>query len=72
MAHVIGTPARASFGHALANALQALRDGLRQYRTYRKTRNELLALSDHDLEDIGLNRSMIERVALDSAFGPTR
>jgi len=72
MAHVIGSPARTSVGLALHNALQALRDGIRRYRTYRATRDELMALSDHDLQDIGLNRSMIERVALDAAFGPTR
>ena len=39
------------------------------YRVYRKTVNELSALSSRDLDDLGLNRSMIKRVALEAAYG---
>ena len=37
------------------------------YRTYRRTRDELSGLSDRDLADLGLNRSMIEGVAREAA-----
>lgn len=40
---------------------------LAQYRTYRRTLNELAALSDRDLADVGLHRSMIHDVARDAA-----
>ena len=68
MAHVVTSPAQVSPGSAPGSFLTAMRDSLRRYRAYRATRSELMALSDHDLQDIGLNRSMIERVALDAAF----
>lgn len=34
---------------------------------FRKTYNELNKLSTRELEDIGINRSMITRVAMDQA-----
>lgn len=34
---------------------------------YRRTLNELRMLSDRDLQDLGLHRSMIREVALDAA-----
>jgi len=38
------------------------------YRAYRKTVNELSALSSRELDDLGLNRSMIKRIALEAAY----
>lgn len=38
-------------------------------RVYRQTLTELDALSDRDLADLGLHRSMISAVAKDAAYG---
>lgn len=38
-------------------------------RVYRQTLTELRALSDRDLADLGLHRSMISAVAKDAAYG---
>jgi uncharacterized protein YjiS (DUF1127 family) len=38
-------------------------------KVYRTTVNELSAMSDRDLNDIGINRLLIEQVAHDAAFG---
>lgn len=49
-------------------ALRAdLADRLARHRLYRITRDELGALSDRDLADLGLHRGMIEDVARDAA-----
>lgn len=38
------------------------------YSIYRKSVNELRALSNRELADLGLSRSMIKRVALEAAY----
>lgn len=40
---------------------------LARRRVYRTTVNELRALSNRELADLGLHRSMIKRIALDAA-----
>ena len=40
-----------------------------QYRVYRTTIRVLSALSDRDLADLGLSRSMIADIAHEAAFG---
>lgn len=40
-----------------------------KWRIYRRTFNELSALSDRDLSDLGLSRSMIKRVSLEAGYG---
>jgi uncharacterized protein YjiS (DUF1127 family) len=50
------------------NALVAkLNDQRRRYRVYRQTIGELKALSDRDLADLGIARSMIESIAMEAA-----
>jgi len=45
-------------------------EAARQRRAvYHRTRSELMALTNRDLADLGLNRSEIDRVALDAAIG---
>lgn len=38
------------------------------YRAYRKTISELSALSTRDLDDMGIYRSMIKRIALETVY----
>ncbi|MGR3712302.1 MAG: DUF1127 domain-containing protein [Shimia sp.] len=44
-----------------------LAERARQYRTYRQTVNELNELSDRELADLGLHRSMIRRLAIEAS-----
>ncbi len=39
-----------------------------QYRKYCETYNELSALSTRELADLGLNHSMIRRIAIEAAY----
>ena len=48
-------------------ATDALSDRIAAYRMYRRTYNELSALTNGELADLGLHRSELRRVALESA-----
>ncbi len=48
--------------------LAAAKTALRQRRMFRKTINELGALSDRELNDLGLCRSMIQDVARSAVY----
>ncbi|WP_099827591.1 DUF1127 domain-containing protein [Oceaniglobus indicus] len=52
-----------------AATMNSLRVRLAQYRVYRRTLNELERLSDRDLADLGISRSMITTVSADAAYG---
>lgn len=39
---------------------------------YRQTIRELNALTERDLADLGIHRSMITRIAREAAFGPAK
>ena len=45
-----------------------IREGYRSRAIYNRTVSELNALSDRELADIGISRSMITRVALEAAY----
>ena len=47
----------------------ALVEMFRRYSVYRSTYNELSRMTNEELRDIGLDRSIIEEVARDSAYG---
>lgn len=44
-----------------------LAERVRQYRVYRETYNELSVLSDRELNDLGMSRSMIRRLAIEAS-----
>ena len=56
----------AAFGGIFA-ALNKLTEAMQRRRVYRTTVNELSALSDRDLSDLGESRASIRRLALDAA-----
>ena len=59
----------AAFGGIFA-ALNKLTEAMQRWRVYRTTVNELSALSDRDLSDLGVSRASIRRLALDAANAP--
>lgn len=63
MTHVPAGTTRLS----LKSVIASWRTRTLQWRAYTKTTKELSALSDRDLADIGLNRSMIPDVARETA-----
>lgn len=70
MAYVTTQRAAApSFFEALANPMASLRLALQRRRVYDQTLRELAALSDRDLADLGLHRSLIRSVAREAAYG---
>ncbi len=58
----------ASWAQRLIQLPAALSAQLANYRTYRATLAELSALSDRDLDDVGLTRGMIRDVAADLTY----
>ena len=56
----------AAFGGIFA-ALNKLTEAMQRRRVYRTTVNELSALGDRDLSDLGVSRASIRRLALDAA-----
>ncbi len=48
--------------------LDTLKVKFARYRLYRETLNELSALSNRELADLGLSRSMIRRLAYQAAY----
>ncbi|RBW61062.1 DUF1127 domain-containing protein [Ruegeria sp. A3M17] len=52
---------------SLASLIQATKTRFAQYRIYRQTVNELSELSNRELADLGLQRSMIRRLAQQAA-----
>lgn len=58
----IALPVRAVY------AFETIKKSMQQRRMYRKTINELSALSDRELNDLGLCRSMIQDVARSAVY----
>ncbi|WP_371157076.1 DUF1127 domain-containing protein [Jannaschia sp. 2305UL9-9] len=53
----------------LVARLATLRTDWANWRLYRQTVNELSDLSNRELADLGLSRSMIRSIALEAAYG---
>ncbi|MFN3954749.1 MAG: DUF1127 domain-containing protein [Pararhodobacter sp.] len=53
----------------VGGAFSALRDAWNRYRVYQRTLAELSALSTRELNDLGISRSMITRLAHEAAYG---
>lgn len=63
------TAARPGLRDRIAARLHAGRTGYANWRTYRRTIEELSALDNRDLADLGLSRSMIRGIAYEAAYG---
>lgn len=53
----------------LGETIKLLGERLEQRKVYRQTIAELSSLSSRELQDLGLNRSMIQRLAHEAAYG---
>jgi uncharacterized protein YjiS (DUF1127 family) len=53
----------------ISDLIAQFRTARARRRTFNETRRELSALSPRELEDIGITRSMITRVAMEAAQG---
>lgn len=53
----------------IANAFSAVRNAWTRSRVYTRTHAELSALSTRELNDLGISRSMISRLAHEAAYG---
>ena len=58
-----------SFRSVFANPLNAVAQMVQRRRIFNQTVAELNSLSDRDLADLGLHRSLIRSVAKDAAYG---
>ena len=61
--------ATATLRDRIAARVSAARASHANWRTYRRTLDELSALDDRDLADLGLSRSMIRGFACEAAYG---
>ena len=52
-----------------ANLVATIREGLARRKVYRQTLAELRSLSERELSDLGMHRSMLTRIALEAAYG---
>ena len=53
----------------LGQFVATLREGHARRKVYRQTLAELRSLSERELSDLGLHRSMLTRIALEAAYG---
>ncbi len=61
--------AQPTISDRFASALLAVKAAYQRRRIYDQTLSELRALSDRDLSDLGMHRSMISEVARKAAYG---
>lgn len=67
-AHSHSTAHGAGFAARISRMIGGLKDTARRSALYRQTRRELDGLSDRDLADLGIQRSMIVTVAREAAY----
>lgn len=62
------TPARRTLTGRVWAMIDGLSDQYRRYSLYRRTLSELRNLSTRELKDLGIERSMITRLAAETAY----
>ncbi|WP_022704086.1 DUF1127 domain-containing protein [Pseudorhodobacter ferrugineus] len=67
----LNTSSAAGFGlmDRIATTVKSVKESLHRRRVYNQTVSELRGLSTRELNDLGINRSMITRIALEAAYG---
>lgn len=70
MAYITGNrTTTAPLGQRLAEIRNTALTAYSNWRTYRRTLDELQGLSIREMNDLGINPSMIERIAREAAYG---
>lgn len=70
MAYVTNNRTHAApLGQRLSDFRDAAKTAYSNWRVYRTTLNELQSLSMREMTDLGINPSMIKRIALEAAYG---
>lgn len=70
MAYITGNrTATAPLGQRLAELRDTAKTAFANWRTYRVTLAELQGLSMREMNDLGINPSMLKRIALEAAYG---
>lgn len=67
MAFTTQTHASITFADRWADVRATVADAHTKRRMYRTTLSELSSLTNRELADIGINRSMIQRLAMEAA-----
>lgn len=68
MAHIVENMSNSAQGGVLAGMFASLRDAIARRRVYKRTYMELSQLSTRELDDLGIARSMITRLAYEAAY----
>lgn len=61
--------AHSGFAQRINDAVSRLANRYANYRLYRRTYEELASLSNAELDDLGISRYDIDRIARDSVYG---
>lgn len=61
--------AEAGLADRIAVFFKGLQEARQRRRVYRQTVAELSALTSRELSDLGINRTMISRIAYEAAYG---
>ncbi|NPD15153.1 DUF1127 domain-containing protein [Xinfangfangia sp. D13-10-4-6] len=69
MAYVNTSRAAIARPSLIGDVVEAIRNAVARRKLYLRTLEELRALSDRDLSDLGMSRSMINEVAREAAYG---
>ncbi len=68
MAHYVENLSTARPSGLFVSFFAELRDSIARRRVYNKTYAELSQLSSRELDDLGISRSMISRLAYEAAY----
>lgn len=69
IAHAHDAAAASGIAGRLLTAIQRMQENRARRAIYRQTLRELNALTARDLDDLGINRAMIDRLAREAAWG---
>lgn len=72
IAHAQNTAAATGLRGRLLTAIQRMQENRARRAVYRQTVRELNSLTTRDLDDLGINRSMITRLAHEAAWGASK
>lgn len=69
MAHIVENISVSSGNSGFGSFIERIAERFKQRRVYNRTHAELSQLSTRELDDLGISRSMISRLAYEAAYG---